>query len=449
MTGSSALEILNLCSFFWLFFWALFVVCQMVKGSLRPVLWVIIVHFVVCGIPLFLDLIIGVPIYGDKYGFYYASRDVITSIIYDLYVCICPPLWWFFGRPKRYRESQKAIIISWESIIYKKYTYLLLIILLLPLVLISTVPEPNILLEYGYVTKRFQLLLTGSEWTYLREAASISLICAFIIINLSKRRVYFILCFVMILVDVWVVSKRYTIAMAIFLTITTLWNKGYLSKARILLVVVAAPILMGVFSYAYQSSVRGINLRSSSFEGLYEDVRIDYGRDDVIKLAIYSEVHPEAVRILEHRGQSFLFYLTMYIPRRMWPEKPLPYEQYINSAVHLSPPQMLGWGITTSMLAETISNFGWVGMLIGPMVIIIICRLSQATGSRLVTMLGSLVAILFLMVQLSAFVVLFAMWLFLSLCAFYGKRKLARRARNVYQGGTFSKEASHTVLAQV
>jgi hypothetical protein len=169
-----------------------------------------------------------------------------------------------------------------------------------------------------------------------------------------------------------------------------------------------AVLIVSIFSSSYQTGVRG---GTSDFEEVYEGFRVDYGRDSNIKMAIFAELYPQELQILEYRGESLFFYLTMYIPRQSWPEKPMPYRHYVTSAAFMIPPKLWTWGLTTSFLEEAIANFSWFGMILGPSLISIICRVGDSRSNPLISPLTVLVAILFLAIDLSAFSPLFFIWL--------------------------------------
>jgi hypothetical protein len=155
---------------------------------------------------------------------------------------------------------------------------------------------------------------------------------------------------------------------------------------------------------------------------------MDYGRDDVIKLTIFAELHPEIIRILEYRGQSFLFYSVFYVPRDFWPQKPYPYAVYSTSAIAMfDSPRQLGWGLTTSILEEAIANLSWAGMLAGPLVVSLVCRLGEACRNSMVSAFTALIACLFLSVHLNAFMVMFLLWV-MTVGAFHGWLWLQRGA---------------------
>jgi hypothetical protein len=210
------------------------------------------------------------------------------------------------------------------------------------------------------------------------------------------------------------------------------WQKGYLRNKRLIVSALVGLVLIGVFSFVYQSNFRSMGPTLGSYDQVYDNVRIDYGRDHEIKMAIYAELYPNEMQILEYRGESLLFDLGMYVPREMWPEKPFPYAQYVTSAMLRTPPRLWGWGMTTSWLDEAIANFGWLGMLLGPLVLSVICRVGDATRNALVVGLTILVGSLLLAVHLPAFMPIFILWLSLVAWTFWTKKKVAVVTKAVY-----------------
>ena len=71
----------------------------------------------------------------------------------------------------------------------------------------------------------------------------------------------------------------------------------------------------------------------------------------------------------------------------------------------------IGWAMTTSWLDESVANFGLAGIFIGPLILGIICRIGHAAKEPVVDATTTLIAILFLTVQLAAFYPLAALWM--------------------------------------
>jgi hypothetical protein len=171
----------------------------------------------------------------------------------------------------------------------------------------------------------------------------------------------------------------------------------------------ATAIAFWIFSASYQAEIRSFDTVDSGQR--YDSMRLDYGRDHIIRMSLYAEIHPDSEPILEHRMQSLLFDATMLVPRRIWTEKPWPYATYATAAALRLPVRNFGWGITTSWLEEAVANFGWPGLIIGPLLLAVICRIGDATKDGIVRLLTILVGSLLLAVQMTAFMPFVVTWL--------------------------------------
>jgi hypothetical protein len=193
----------------------------------------------------------------------------------------------------------------------------------------------------------------------------------------------------------------------------SLWDKGELKGARMPIYLGVVAALIASFSLLYQANVRGIELGGRDTGDAYENLRLDYGRDHTMRMAIFAELNHEP--ILERRGQSLQFYAGMYIPRSWWPDKPLPYATYMTCYALGIKPRIIFWGLTTTIFDEAVANFGWLGMLIGPALLGIFCRITDRDSSSVLRILGMLTCLLLMAVQVAAIMPLFLFWLLGSL----------------------------------
>lgn len=415
------LSLLNWLTFAWLFALTLRSIHRIVKGSRNSVYWVIPILFMFCGLPMLLDEIVGRPSYDGFAGFAMATNDEITSVLYCLYMFIAPIFLLWFGKPvSKYGRTKDSVLSSqgdlralnapnfWNRLI-------LWSLLMSPGAIAFFSPDPGQYLIFAD-TLRFSDFYQETH-IGISLACNLSVLAGAFLLAASRPAIYgrwpsmkaVLVVVPWMVIAVWIHGKRSIAAIAGLLLILAFQYRGVLRGARAYLWTGA--ILFGVLSYSFyfQGYARRVDTT------WYENARIDYGRDDKIKMTIFAELHPESIRVLEYRGQSLLFYLTAFIPREMWPDKPLPYAQYFTSAMLLAPPRLWGWGMTTSWLEEAIANFSWLGMLIGPLLIGGMCRVGDASPNDLVRILTPLVASLMLVVQASAFLPLLFLWLVLVL----------------------------------
>lgn len=401
-------------TFSWLLLILAATAVQFAKNNRHSILIPIAIHFILCGAPLAADLLLGQPDYSHSPGFYLASRDSRTNLIYCAYVAGMPPLWWWLGRGKTTRRLRPLHLSSNTTVI----TGLQTLGLLSPAVALALSPHPGAYAKYGAVLNQAFASSAAHDFHPWITLTTVIATACFAAALASWRRITvprLISTLPLLLLAVWINGKRSIIAIALLLVGYALWSRGTIRGPRLIGTALAATTAFLTFSIAYQSKLRDFDTYERQFSEIAENARVDYGRDDVIKLAIFSELHPEQIRILDHRSQSLLFYMTMFIPRDWWPEKPYPYAHYVTSAVLLTPPRLRSWAVTTSILDEAIANFGWCGMLLGPAFIALICRCGDNSSLMVVRLLTPTVAALFLTVQMVAFAPLFFIWCTLRL----------------------------------
>jgi hypothetical protein len=246
--------------------------------------------------------------------------------------------------------------------------------------------------------------------------------------RLNALRIAFIS--VATLTSCWLNGKRAIVAIALCLFGYALWSRGLLAGRRLQVAIAGGALALLAFSLTYQRTFRDSDVTGSWSGGdtAYEGTRVDFFRDDRIRLTLFAELHPDEMQILDSRGQSLLFYSTFFVPRSLWSGKPWPYSTYFTSAaLGIHPARPLGWGMTTSWLEEAVANLGWVGLLVAPLSLLIICRMGDAFRWPPIRMLTALVAVLLLTVQLIAFMPLFILWLVLAVALQSGKHFLRAR----------------------
>ena len=412
LNDDSLRAILDIVTFAWLFAWAAKGVQNLLSRKRDSVSSLFITHFVFCGVPLLLDHVFGKPNYQVWRGFDIAAADGLTGLVYCLYVSACPVIWWYCGRSKSYskadssKSSASASLrhLSWQGQIT------LHMALISPLLALYLAPNPRIYFEYAAVVRGS---FTAEEVAYqtIFGALIMTSIIAGAALLFSQRRLKFTCCYVLpfAVLAAWVNGKRSVVLLVIVLFGSALWLRGALRKRTLMVLAPAMAIAFWIFSTSYQAEIRSFDAADGGQR--YDNMRLDYGRDHVIRLSLYAEIHRDSEPILEHRMQSLLFDATMLVPRKMWPEKPWPYATYATAAALRLPVRNFGWGITTSWLEEAVANFGWPGLIIGPLLLAVICRVGDATKDSIVRLLTILVGSQLLVVQMTAFVPFVVIWL--------------------------------------
>ncbi len=406
------LDIINLFIFLWLFFWVQRAFMRLSMGEYQSIYFVICIHFLFCGIPAFCDLVIGLPEYAYLPGFSLSSIDLTTNIIYFLHVCFCPVIWW-----KLRLKEEIAITNRCQSNNQIKcvvFTFLVL----LPLLFLWIAPDKTIYFRnLTFLSNKYVLPEQIIQFQSIIALSTIISIIGFNGIILFSRKYPIktsIFLSPFLLVNFILNGKRHIVALFCFLLLSSLLIKNYIKGYKLFLLCLINLIAVAIYSFLFQSLYRNISVNTVGFNQYYENIRVDYGRDDVIKMAIYSELYPDRMKILEFRGQSIFFNFIFFLPRSIFPNKPWPYATYFTSALlGIWPVQHLGWGMTTSWLDESIANFSWFGILIGPLFISLLCRLGDSQGSILLIIMTTFIACLLLAVHIAAFIIIF--WVFILL----------------------------------
>lgn len=416
------LSVVNIFTFLWLFFWAIRSGYAMSRGDQRSIHFPIMVLFLFCGFPLLLDEVIGRPEYFIFPGFYLASRDIVTNYIYCAYMVFIPVFWLFLSRMNKYNFVYSVQNVKEDNFKpsyikrLNKYSRTILFFMLIsPFIAVLLSPDPLIYLNFSSIVRSQISSLYMEHQNTVSLFARFSVIAGAVFIATAKPRffgkmphIYILLVqLVFIFTSVWLQGKRALLAAACVFVILAFHYRGVLYGKKMFIAIGLALLVVLSYSFFFQSYTNRVSRTA------YENFRVDYGRDDVIKMTIFSEKNPQSIQILEHRGQSLLFYATFFVPRDLWPGKPMPYAQYFTSGIFKTNPRFWGWGMTTSWLEEALANLGKAGFILGPLLIWLVCYLGDLRKNPILHMLTPLVACLLMAVEAIAFMPVILLWLLL------------------------------------
>jgi hypothetical protein len=409
MDSAFALVVTKIAASCWLAYLAVRALVEIASRRPRTIYFPLITLFFFFGVPMAFDVFVGLPEYDFFPTVKVAANDIPTSFLYCMTVSTAAAVMWIGRSRHSPRWLQQT---GFARLRLKRYLRAAAYAALFsPLLALLTSAEPRLYLSYGAILIN-EIDPFFEAGHFLVALATMLSLVAYCVLMLSAPRLLptFFATLPFVVAAAWLNGKRYFVAYVLVAIVYVLWRRGLATGRRLALFMVLFAVFMAAFSQLYQSAVRNISSATISASELYDAVRFDYGRDHVVKLALFSELNPERPPVLEYRGQSLLFLLTMYVPRDFWPEKPLPYAQYVTSAAIGAPAQMWGWGLTTSILDEAIANIGLLGILLGPLALVVICRLGDAARSQLVGLLTGPIACALLVVEVPAFGAVFVAW---------------------------------------
>ena len=400
----------NALVFLWGTYWVFKAGVQILRGSKYSINFIMIVFYMFYIFPIGLDVVLGIPKYTYETSFILASEDVKTSLIYNFFIAIVPVIWSYTAIPRNDRQridtNNKYLLINSIYIIG----------LLSPLFILIFAPNPEVYTHYGRAVQGFPTPESEAFHVLISGVTYLSALSYFLLLLGSRmRQSMFVVMFgtPFLFTSIWINGKRTIVALGVILLIYTLWKKNVMRPTNLFLVCVVCTIMMFLFSSLYQQTFRYDMLQIDDWEEVYHNMRVDMGRDDVTKMAIYAELYPDRLEILEYRLQSFLFTAVMYVPREWWSDKPWPYAVYATSALLQIPSQYVGWSMTTGILDEAIANVGWLGFLLGPLIISWIVRMGDRNQTTIIQLLTIIVGSLMLVLQIASFIPIFLLWFFL------------------------------------
>ena len=337
--------------------------------------FIVLVEYVFLCIPILLNYCIGIPTY--NYISWYKSflpsmESESIAFIYDMYILVSIILLYCYARSYDRRKSK-----------YKKYEDIKL----------NGLFNNRIFLTIVIVSPIIYIILSGKMTSYLIYASSggrgiedtgfttfLSMLILFSIYAfcyqfftkpVTKGRFLILLLYSFAIS--WINGKRFIIALMLIVYLF-FYTRSDLSKKTRKKLEIYTPFLfvaLVLFSYYYLVVIKPLS--DVSFNSVYDMLRVDFGRDDVIKYVINKELFQKS-RILDYRGETFLSTFLTFVPRAIWPNKPYPHYMYLTASILGTSIDKLPAGTTPSWFEMCIANCSWLGFVIGIVFIPILCN---------------------------------------------------------------------------
>lgn len=368
-------------------------------------------------LPVFLDALIGMPRYNNCPGFFLASRSAATIAAYSVFMLVVPAVLLIGSKwtvvPLNEGTSLEEFTIKVRGF-GKRYHYLFLTLLLLPLICLLVAPDFDFYRTYTIQSRgiRSKPIQVQSFHAVLQLLCHVAILASAIFLVQSKLFFQRLVSLIPIwLYTAWIIGKRSAVAEILAMIIISAVVVGKLGRGQLFFLILIFGVFLGVFSNWYQSAARNIGFRDSGWELVYENCRIDFFRDDTAKLAIYKALNPNEEQILDSCGESLWIYLTLPMPRSLWRDKPVSYGMSLACASMNWSRQQIGWGMTTSILDEAVANTGFFGFLLGPILLLGIAARGAKKEDVVVSLITVVVIILSMVQHLSAWMPIFLIWL--------------------------------------
>lgn len=404
---------ISIATFLWLLYSAAKSASLLCKQQVSISHIATIVHFVVNGTPLILDIIWGSAEWYRYPMIHTALHNNDVHILYCGLISVCPIIWWSLA--PRSIQSRHILLDQMTVGLPDGATAILKALLFLPIVLIPFAPNPEVYLNYTpYYRGFYESSDIANFHVFISWATVVSTLCSIALLAHSRdfnRTLLLLIPF--FLLSFWLSGKRNIVAIGTLGVILCMWRKLDLGVYHKLLLSIIVSVALLLYCDIYQKHLRFprefAESRSSAL--IYENYRADFSRDHSIKLPLYLLLYPNKGQVLDYPGQSFEIWATAVVPRRTWPEKPPSYAYRLSSTAEGGDLKATGGSLTSSWIGEAIDNFGILGLILGPVSLGILFRIGDASTSNLYFGLTAVVSIMLTVVHLPAFFPLAALWL--------------------------------------
>lgn len=336
--------------------------------------YIVLVVYVFCCIPILFNYVLGIPEYNTIYWykcFCAPMNNHVVGAIYDIYILLCIVLLYIYARYfDIYVSNKKELVHTRSDFLVNNYLGSVVIISS-PLLYILITGNLSAYSIYGISKDRG---IDSNQYTLVLNMlvlVSIYVFCEiFFKSKLTKYKILMLLLYSLIIA--WIQGKRFIIALMALIYFFYI-SKSKLEKKQRKRLKKGVPIIfwgLVCFFYFYLVVVRPLS--NTGFQSVYEMLRVDLGRDDVIKFVIYKTLFQDE-KIVDYPGQTFLSTFFAFIPRSIWPSKPYPHYRYLTSAILNLPITSLPAGTTPSWYEMCIANFGDWGFGIGIITIPLFC----------------------------------------------------------------------------
>ena len=289
-------------------------------------------------------------------------NNVDVSAIYDIYITFAVFALYMYGTKMNRRLISRATRLNTALKNENEKPWIYVFGIASPALYVLLSGNASKFLIYSSMSLRG---VSEQDNLILNSLILVSLFCTCIMlfsgrITAKKMCVLALITFILI----WLQGKRFIIAVMgvfylFFLTKSELGEKG---RTRVFWILPIMGITLIAFSAFYLAIIKPLS--NMNFDSVYDMLRVDFGRDDVIKYVIYEEFFKKN-HILDYPGQSFFSTLFIFVPRIIWPNKPYSHYQYLTSSILDLPISNLPAGTTPCWYEMTLCNFGYFGYLVG------------------------------------------------------------------------------------
>lgn len=350
-----------------------------ITDSSRYIIYALFLLFYV--FPLALDYVYMTPVYSGNYyyGFRVSSADDATRLVYDAFLVFSQII--ILRYKKSVKNGEKDYLKDCYETKLNSIGVLLYIGMIFPIILTLLLPvNKGILFTYQW---REAGLFEVSKYTGFIEKFAYIGICAslMIVFDRSKRKPFaVVIAAICAFSSICIQGKRSSIffTLLVFLILEipgitgTIMSKKEKKRKTLVLVFTSLGVVVFLILSTILIKVSSRGYIAGDIDSLYTSIRVDFFRDDRVRMSLYSMFHPEKMKILNYPGQSLLPIITWFFPidyvLTRFGISFASFSHYLSYALNGAPQLLESAYMTPSIAAELIANFSILGIVLFPFI---------------------------------------------------------------------------------
>lgn len=345
-----------------------------VKKSAKYLIWLVI--YVLYIVPLYIDYLYILPEYLDIVnGFVISRSDDLTNVLFDFFF-----LFLQYGLLYKNKKDNTSDFDTSFTLTSRCRKLLYLGTTFAPLVVILLIRQYFLLYTFGW--RELEIIEPPRFYDYAEQLCYFSSSCA-ILLFFEKRKKLVLnifqkcLTFGLLYVSLSIQGKRAILFYVMICVCIVLYFEfiGRLRNNRswkpfllyVFIVGGVAAFYMVILSMEVKITRAG--RESDDTNRMVTSLRVDFFRDDRVRMAFYSDLHPQQMQILQYRGQTLIpdlfgLWPINYLRDRIGVGRKT-YQTYFTCALsgeNVNSPTAIrdsNW-MTVTFISEIISNFTFV-----------------------------------------------------------------------------------------
>lgn len=341
---------------------------------------------------------------------YYAMKDDYVAIVYDIFSILTMLIFCIMGFTQK--QKFRILFVDFRYIINTNVCKLLkivcIVIMVLPLISVIVSPEPRVYLKFAYfIINR----ISAYDEIYIYHKTIVNTLCYLSFVGVLgyyylSSKFEKIVSYFFVGALAWIDGKRTIIT---FMIIGLLFIDIIKKEKKTIIRVIIAALIVIIYFVIYGSKTGKSD--EASFMLMYSCY---FSRLCNVKLAIYSRLYDN--HMLEYDGQSLLYNIIWWLPRRFWADKPYGFYNYYTAYAARGDGLRFiqGWNLMVNNWSEFIANFGILGYILCLIFIYTVVKISENSKTITIFALGIVFIIIYMMYGFENVVMMiFTGWLFL------------------------------------